>query len=312
MNKETAMREAFGKALLDFADKYPDLVVLDADVSNSTQTVMFAKEFPERFFNIGVAEANMVDIAGGMATCGLKPVASTFAIFISLKATDQVRNVVCYNNLPVILVGGYAGLSDSFDGTSHQSLTDVAIMRAMPNMTVLVPADGIEMKQALEIAIKINGPVYIRSSRNPSPMLFEDEPPMEKDKIRKIRDGSDITIAVNGIPTFMAIQAAEELENDGISVDLLCVSTIKPFDKDTLVKSVSKTRKILTVEEHSVIGGLGSTIAESLPEDHPVRLRMVGIHDQFTETGPYIDLLKKYGISTKNIIHKAKELVQKP
>ena len=205
MSDQVAMRAAFGEALLEMAPHHPKLVVLDADVSHSTQTVHFGKKYPGRFFNAGAAEANMVDMAGGMATCGLHPVASTFAIFMTLKATDQIRNNLCYNNLPVILVGGYAGLSDSFDGASHQSVIDLVIMRAMPNMKVMVPADAVEMKQALSIALKEPGPVYIRSSRNPSPVLFNNEPEMELGKIRKIGEGKDITIAVCGIPTYMAI-----------------------------------------------------------------------------------------------------------
>ena len=189
-HREIAMRNAFGEALLNLASDFPRMVVLDADVSSSTQTVHFGKKYPDRFFNIGVAEANMVDIAGGLASCGLHPVVSTFAIFLALKATDQIRNVLCYNNLPVTLVGGYAGLSDSFDGASHQSITDLAIMRAMPNMKVLVPADAVEMEQALRIAMEEEGPVYIRSSRNPTPVLFENQAAMEIGKVRKIRNDS--------------------------------------------------------------------------------------------------------------------------
>jgi transketolase len=311
MSVEKSMRTALGEALLELAGPYPELVVLDADVSNSTQTILFAKEYPERFFNIGVAEANMVDIAGGMATCGLKPVASAFAIFIALKATDQVRNVVCYNNLPVILVGGYAGLSDSFDGASHQSITDLAVMRAMPNMTVLSPADAVEMKQALACAMNQHGPVYIRGSRNPGPVLFEHAPAMELGKIRRICQGSDITVVVTGFPTYMAMEAARNLEKEGVSVDLLSVSTIKPLDKETLLDSVSRTGRVLTVEEHSIVGGLGGAVAELISKEYPAKMEMIGIEDQFTETGPYLDLLEKYGISAGNICHRAKEILSK-
>jgi transketolase len=301
-----AMRAAFGEALLEHAEKYSDMVVLDADVSSSTQTVHFGKKYPDRFFNVGVAEANMVDIAGGMATCGLKPIASTFAIFMALKCTDQIRNNICYNNLPVILVGGYAGLSDSFDGASHQSITDIAIMRAMPNLKVIVPGDAVEMKQAIGIALKEKGPVYIRSSRNPSPVLFDGQPEMEMGKIRKIREGKDITIAVCGIPTYMAMEAAEKLEKEGIGVDLLNVSTIKPLDEETLIRSAKKTGKVLTIEEHTIKGGLGGAVAEVLSKKCPVTIDNIGINDTFTGTGPYPELLEKYGISTQKIIEKIK------
>ena len=311
MNQEVAMRDAFGKALLELADKTPQMVVLDADVSSSTQTIHFGKKYPERFFNVGVAEANMVDIAGGMATCGLHPVVSTFAIFLTLKATDQIRNVLCYNNLPVILVGGYAGLSDSFDGASHQSLTDLAVMRAMPNMKVLVPADAVEMAQALRLAMEEEGPVYIRSSRNPTPLIFENQAVMEMGKARKIRDGKDLTIAVCGVPTFMAMEAAEKLESKGIAVDLLNISTLKPLDEEAIIESVSKTGKMLTIEEHSVIGGLGNAVADVLAKSGCGQMDFVGIRDEFTETGPYMELLAKYGISVNAITEKATQLIVK-
>lgn len=304
-----SMREAFGRSLLDLADKFPEMVVLDADVSSSTKTLEFGKDHPQRFFNVGVAEANMVDIAGGMATCGLKPVISTFSIFVALKCTDQIRNVVCYNNLPVILVGGYAGLSDSFDGTSHQSIADLAILRSMPNMVVVVPGDATEVHHALEQSLDRDGPTFIRLSRNPTPVLFENQPPLEIGQIRRLRDGSDITIGVCGVPTFMAVDAAEQLASEGISVDLLEISTLKPLDTETLVESVSKTGKILTVEEHSVYGGLGSAVAEVLSRECPAKMDYIGLEDTFAESGPYTELLAKYGISQRSIEQKAKALL---
>jgi len=308
-NKEVSMRIVFGRSLVELADKFPQMVVLDADVSTSTQTLLFGKAHPNRFFNVGVAEANMADIAAGMATCGLRPVVSTFAIFISIKCTDQIRNVVCYNNLPVVFVGGYAGLSDSFDGASHQSVIDLAILRAMPNMTVIVPADAVELRQALEQALCHNGPTFIRACRNPTPVLFENGPPLEIGRIRKIRDGGDITICVCGVPVFMAVEAAEQLAKEGFSVDLLEVSTLKSMDVETLVTSASKTGRVLTIEEHSVIGGLGSAVAETLGKYCPVRMDFVGIADTFAESGPYIPLMAKYGISQEAIIQKAKSLL---
>jgi transketolase len=228
---------------------------------------------------------------------------------MALKCTDQIRNVVCYNNLPVVFAGGYAGLSDSFDGASHQSVADLAIMRAMPRMTVVVPGDGNEVYQALEAALHRSGPTFIRLARNPSPVLFDADPPLEIGKIRKLRDGDNVTIAVCGIPVSMAIDAAQELEQDAISVDLLEVSTLKPMDTKALVASVSKTGAILTVEEHSVIGGLGSAVSEVISRKCPVKMDILGIEDTFAESGSYADLLAKYGISQQAIVERAKKLL---
>jgi len=308
--KKIAMRQALGEVLLKLGDEVPELVVLDSDVSSSTQTIHFGRKFPDRFFNVGVAEANMVDIAGGMATCGLRPVASSFAIFLTLKGAEQIRNVICYNKLPVILLGGYAGLSDSFDGASHQSITDIAVMRAMPNLNVIVPADSVELTQAMEQMINFNGPSYIRICRNPTHVLFENKESFKFGKIRKIQEGTDITIAACGVPVSMAIEAAEELRTIGISAEVLNVSTIKPIDTETLVNSVQKTGCILTVEEHTIVGGMGSAVAETLMKSFPVKMDSIGISDIFTETGPYLELLKKYNISKESIIEKALKLIK--
>lgn len=302
--KQISMRQSFGEKLLELAPQMPELVVLDADVSSSTQTIHFGKKYPERFFNVGVAEANMVDIAGGMATCGLRPVASAFAIFIALKATDQVRNNICYNNLPVVLVGGYAGLSDSFDGASHQSITDLAIMRAMPNMKVLAPADGPEFARLLEESLKLDGPTYFRICRNETPIISTNYPPVLFGKIQVLKEGADITLAACGITVPMAVEVAEQLKATGISAEVLNVSCLKPLDAETLIKSASKTGHVITIEEHNVIGGLGSAVSECLMQNHPVKVDMIGIQDTFTETGPYNELLAKYGISADNIIER--------
>jgi transketolase len=306
---QVSMREAFGEALVELAGRHPEMMVLDADVSASTRTVLFAKKYPDRFFNLGVAEGNMVDMAAGMATCGLRPVAATFALFISLKGGEQIRQTICYNNLPVVLAGSYAGLSDSFDGASHQSILDVAVMRAMPNMAVVVPADAIEVRQALAAALRCDGPTYLRICRNPVPVLFEDAAPLEIGRIRQLREGSDVTIAVCGVPTYMALEAAERLACDGIRADVLEVSTVKPMDETTLVNSVRKTGRVLTVEEHSVIGGLGSAIAETLGRLLPVPIGSIGVPDCFPESGPYPELLEKFGISTGEIESRSRRLI---
>jgi transketolase len=307
--RQAAMRDAFGEALLALADKYPEMTVLDADVATSTRTAQFGARYPDRFFNVGVAEGNMVDMAAGMATCGLRPVVSTFAIFLSLKGTDQIRNIIAYNNLPVILAGNYAGLSDSYDGASHQAILDIAMMRAVPNMAVILPGDGIELRQALEGALVRNGPTYIRMCRNSTPVLFEDAAPLEIGKIRKLRDGADLTIAASGVPVFMAIQAAESLAAEGISVDLLEVSSIKPKDVGALAASVRKTGRILTVEEHTVCGGMGSAVAEALAPTALGPIHMLGIEDRFTESGDYTRLLAKYGISADHIVRRGRAIV---
>jgi transketolase len=230
-------------------------------------------------------------------------------LFLTLKGADQLRNVVCYNNLPVILAGNYAGLSDSYDGASHQSIFDIATVRVMPNMTVVVPADGVELSQALTAALRRDGPTYIRICRNPTPVLFAGESPLEIGKIRKLKNGNDLTIAVCGVPTSMAIEAADRLAQRGVAVDLLEVATIKPIDAEALVESARKTGKILTVEEHTIYGGLGSAVAEVLSQRAPARMGMIGIQDTFAESGDYNALLRKYGISVERIESEAMRLV---
>ncbi|MCF7954152.1 MAG: 1-deoxy-D-xylulose-5-phosphate synthase [Spirochaetales bacterium] len=315
VNKEhaAAMRDVFGKHLVEMGKTHPELMVLDADVSGSTRTGWFGDAYPERFYNVGVAEANMVDVAAGLATAGYHPVISTFSIFLALKGTDQIRNVLCYNCLPVIIAGGYGGISDSFDGASHHALTDLAIMRAFPNMTVLSPGDGQEVKDALEEAMKINGPVYIRLSRNETPLLFEGRESLKVGKARKIAeyDEADLSIAVSGIPTYMAVEAQQQLKAEGITAELLEISSIKPIDAEALQASAKKSGKLLTVEEHNIRGGVGSACAEAVSREVPCLIDMIGIEDTFTESGPYDKLMTKYGISVDAIVKRAKKLAEK-
>ncbi|MFA5028117.1 MAG: transketolase C-terminal domain-containing protein [Candidatus Methylomirabilota bacterium] len=307
--KLVAMRDALGQALVDLAPEIPELVVLDADVSASTKTAAFAEAYPDRFFNIGVAEANMADIAAGMATCGLRPVINTFALFLALKCADQIRNTICYNNLPVVLAGAYGGLSDSFDGASHQAILDIGMLRTLPNLAVIVPADAEEMKQALALALRRNGPTYLRGCRNETPVLFEGAEPFRIGKARKLRDGSDLTIAACGVPVAMAMEAAERLARDGISVDLLAVATVKPIDEAALAASAAKTRVVLSVEEHNVVGGFGAAVAEALARRAPAKMEFIGVADRFTESGPYDALMQKYGITVEAIVARARKLV---
>jgi transketolase len=308
--KLLSMRDALGQTLVELAPEIPELVVLDADVSASTKTAGFAKAYPERFFNVGVAEANMADIAAGMATAGLRPVINTFSLFLALKCADQIRNTICYNNLPVVLAGAYGGLSDSFDGASHQAILDIAMMRTLPNMVVIVPADAEETKQALKMALRRNGPTFIRGCRNETPVLFEGAEPFRIGKARKLRDGKDLTIAACGIPVLMAMEAAERLAKDGISVDLLAVATVKPIHEKALAASASKTGAVLAVEEHNIYGGFGGAVAEALAKHAPAKMDFIGVQDRFTESGAYDALMKKYGISVDAIVAKAKALVK--
>ena len=297
-----AMRDAFGMKLVELGATHPELVVLDADVSSSTKSAMFGKAYPDRFFNVGVAEANMVDIAAGMATAGLRPVVNAFAIFLALKGTDQIRNTICYNNLPVIIAGAYGGLSDSFDGASHQAITDIAIMRALPNMQVIVPSDSAQAEQALEYALKQDGPVYIRLNRNAMPDL----PKAEVISTVRIAEGSDVTIAANGITASFAVEAATLLAKKGIKADVYSVPMVKPFGVDPIIESVARTGRLLTVEEHVLAGGFASAVSEVfMKRGISCRFDAIGIEDTFTESGPYIPLLAKYGISAENIAERA-------
>ncbi|WP_319476321.1 transketolase C-terminal domain-containing protein [Marispirochaeta aestuarii] len=309
-DKQVSMRDAFGQALVEIGKTKPELVVLDADVSSSTKTGLFGAAYPDRFFNVGVAEANMTDVAAGLATCGYRPVISTFALFLALKCTDQIRNVICYNNLPVVIVAGYGGLSDSFDGASHQALTDIAIMRALPNMRVVVAADGKEAEEALKEALEHDGPTYIRISRNPAPLLEIDEP-FKTGKGRILREGKDCTIATAGVPVPMALEAAEKLAAEGISAEVLELHTIKPVDTDLLKKSVGKTGAVVSAEEHNIYGGIGGAVAEALSRSTPAPMEYVGVADTFTESGPYDTLLTKYGISVEAITEAVKKAVKR-
>ncbi len=304
-----AMREAWGKALVKMGKTHPELVVLDADVSSSTKSSYFQKEYPSRFFNCGVAESNMVGTAAGLASSGFRPVVNAFAIFLALKGTDQIRNAIAYNNLPVIIAGAYGGLSDSYDGASHQSISDIAIMRAIPNLKVIVPSDSNQAEQALEYALKQDGPVYIRLNRNPMPDL-EKSIEFEDGKAIKIKDGKDITIVSNGITTSFALDASKELESKGYSVELISSPFVKPLDENTILKSISKTKKLITVEEHNVIGGFSSAVSESIVrEGLSCKFKAIGIEDTFTQTGDYIELLSHYGISKDNIVKQALKIL---
>jgi transketolase len=305
------MRDAFGQKAVELGKTNKKLVVLDADVSGSTKSSYFAKEFPDRFFNCGAAEANMAGVAAGLAAAGMHPVINAFAIFLELKSTDQIRNDLCYNKLPVVIAGAYGGLSDSYDGASHQAITDIAIMRAMPNMEVIVPADNNQARQALEYALTRQNPVYIRLNRNQLPDLPAAKDFASGDSV-KLKTGGEVTIAANGITASMCLQAAALLAKDGIEAEVLSVPFVKPCGGKGLAASVKKTGRLVTVEEHNVFGGFGSACLEKLKiAGLEFTFDAIGIEDTFTETGGYDELLTKYGLSPKAIAKRVKKLVGK-
>ena len=303
------MRLVFGETLCDLAEEFRDMVVLDADVSSSTQTKPFGCKYPDRFFNFGIAEANMVGAAAGMAACGLVPVVSTFAFLITLRAGDQVRSLIAYNRLNVKLAAGYAGLSDYADGASHQSVFDLAAVRAMPNMTVLVPSDIETTRGAVRAMLEYGGPVYLRLSRDYVGSFHGGNESFAVGGARLICDGCDVTIAVCGTLLPYAIEAAEHLKKRGITAAVLEFPTIKPFDNDMLLKYARKTGAVVSVEEHSVVGGLGGAVAECIADACPVVLKRVGIKDTFAESGSYTELLERYGLTTRHIIKAVEDVL---
>lgn len=308
----TQMREAFGKHLAELGKTHPELVVLDADVSSSTKSAHFGKAFPERFFNVGVAEGNLAGVAAGLATAGYHPVINAFAIFLSLKSLDQIRNDMCYNNLPVVIAGAYGGLSDSFDGASHQAIEDIAIFRAIPNMEVIVPSDARQAELALDYALTRNNPVYIRLNRNAMPDIDTDKDAFFQAKAVKCVEGKDITIAANGITASMACDAAKLLEAEGISAEVFSVPFVKPIDTASIFESAKKTGALVTVEEAVLNGGFSGAIAEeAFRSGFTCKVKNIGFDDCFGETGPYVPLLAKYGLSAENIAAEARKLLAK-
>ncbi len=305
-----SIRDGFGEALVEIGAENKDIVVLDADVSGSTRTAKFGNKYPERFFNVGIAEQNMVSLASGLALGGKIPFVSTFSFLLVSKALDQVRTGIAYPNLKVRIAGGYGGLSDSYDGPTHHAISDINIMRGIPNMKVVVVADAISAKVITKESLQWDGPVFIRLSRAEVPVIFDHNYSFKLGKGNLITKGKDITIIANGVMVFKAMEAAAKLEEEGISVELIEMASIKPIDKEMIKKSSRKTNAVITVEEHNIIGGLGSAVAEVMATNGINKpLSMIGIEDVFTETGDYENLLKKYGLSIENIINKAKKIM---
>ena len=306
-----ATRDAYGEALKELGAQYPEIVVLDADLSASTKTKDFADVYPDRFFDCGIAEGNMMSVAAGLASCGKIPFASTFAVFGAGRAYEQIRNSICYSKLNVKIALTHAGLTVGEDGATHQMLEDIALMRVLPNMTVIVPADAAETKAAVKWAASYHGPVFIRMGRAKCDDITDPEQPFIPGKAAMLRKGYDLTIIACGIMTGKAMQAADILTGAGISARVINMSSIKPIDESAIIKAAEDTGAILTAEEHSVKGGLGSAVAEVVVKNCPVPMAMVGVEDQFGESGTADDLLKAYGLTAAKIAETAMRLYKK-
>lgn len=298
-----SIREVYGTALAELADKNENIVVLDADLSGSTKSGIFGKSHPERFFNMGIAESNMVATAAGLASVGKIPFVNTFTVFLTTLGLISTRAQVCYGNLNVKLGGAYCGMSDAFDGSSHHAIEDIAVMRSLPNMTVIVPSDAACTRWATEFAIEHNGPVYLRLSRDVYPDLYGDSSKFECGKGAIVRDGSDMTVIACGLLVHKAIEAAEMMEKKGVSVRVVDMYSIKPIDKELILKCARETGAIVTAEEHNIFGGLGGAVSEVLAWGGAgVPTEFVGIQDTFTESGPYPMLLAKYGLDANGVV----------
>lgn len=309
--KCVATRESYGNALKELAAEGADnLVVLDADLSAATKTGIFKKAFPERHINCGIAESNMMCVAAGLSTMGLVPFASSFAMFASGRAFEQIRNSIGYPHLNVKIGATHAGISVGEDGASHQCCEDFALMRSIPGMTVICPADDVEAKQAVKAAYALDGPVYLRFGRLAVPVFHSDDYKFEIGKGEVITEGTDVTIIANGLMVAEAIEAEKMLKADGISAEIINIATIKPLDKELVVNSAKKTGRVITVEEHSIIGGLGEAVCAALSEECPTSVKRIGVNDEFGHSGPAKDLLKQFGLSAENIYKVAKEFVK--
>lgn len=303
-NIKKATRQSYGEALLELGKENKNIVVFDADLSTATKTNIFAKEFPERFYDMGIAEQNMISTAAGMSTCGKIPYASTFAVFAAGRAYDQIRNSVCYPKLNVKICATHAGVTVGEDGATHQMIEDISLMRTLPNMTVLSTSDDVQTKWAVKEISKINGPVYLRLSRLATPIIYGENQKFEIGKAVQIGEGTDATIFATGVTVSEAIRAQEILKNNGIAVRVVDIHTIKPIDKEMIIKCAKETKKLISVEDHNVIGGLGSAIAEVLTEGYPVKLVRMGINDTFGKSGKAIELMQYFGITAENIVEK--------
>ncbi|MBN1361938.1 MAG: transketolase family protein [Sedimentisphaerales bacterium] len=307
--EEINMRLAYGEALVELGRTHPDVVVLSADVSNSDHSFMFEQAYPERFFNVGIAEPCLVDVAVGFACSGKVPLANTFSFLFATRALEMVRTHLCYGKANVKLMGAYSGLSDSFDGPTHHSITDLAIMRSLPNMTVVVPGDPVGLKKLLPLVVEWQGPVFFRLTRNEAPVLFDDRYEPRIGQAVTLRQGRHVTLIGMGMMLSRCLDTAETLAAEGIEARVIEMHTLKPLDVACVQKAATETGALVTVEEHSIVGGLGAAVAEVVTDSLPVPVKRVGIADRFTETGPYNDLLDNYGMSLDDIIAAARNAI---
>ncbi len=307
MAELVSMRIAYGQALVELGKANPDVVVLSADVSNSDHSFMFEEVFPDRFFNVGIAEQSLVDVAVGLAYSGKIPFANTFAFLFATRALEMVRSHVCYGEANVKLMGAYAGLSDSFDGPTHHSVTDIAIMRSLPKMSIVVPSDPVGLAKLLPQAAEWPGPVFFRLNRNEVPVLFDDGYDPKIGQAITLRPGNDVTLICAGLMVSRCLDAAEALAGEGIDARVLEVHTVKPLDVEGVLQAARETGALVTVEEHSIVGGLGGAVAEAVTDAYPVPVKRVGLADRFAETGPYFEMLDRYGMSVEDIAAAARQ-----
>lgn len=301
-NLKKATRQSYGEALLELGKENEKVVVFDADLSTATKTNLFAKVFSNRFFDMGIAEQNMISTAAGMATCGKIPYASTFAVFAAGRAYDQIRNSVCYPKLNVKICATHAGITVGEDGATHQMIEDISLMRTLPNMTVISTSDDIQTKWAVKEISKINGPVYLRLSRLATPIIYDENQEFEIGKAVQIGEGTYATIFATGVTVSEALKAQEILKQEGINIRVVDIHTIKPIDEDVIVKCAKETKKLISIEDHNVIGGLGSAISEVLTQEYPAKLIRLGINDTFGKSGKATELMKYFGITADNIV----------
>lgn len=301
-NIKKATRQSYGEALLELGKENEQIVVFDADLASATKTNLFAKEFPNRFFDMGIAEQNMISTAAGMATCGKIPYASTFAVFAAGRAYDQIRNSVCYPKLNVKICATHAGITVGEDGATHQMIEDISLMRTLPNMTVISTSDDIQTKWAVKEISKLNGPVYLRLSRLATPVIYDENQKFEIGKAVQIGEGTDATIFATGVTVSEALKAQEELKIKGIDVRVVDIHTIKPIDRDIIVKCAKETKRLISIEDHNIIGGLGSAISEVLTDEYPVKLTRLGINDTFGKSGKATELMKYFGIIDEDLV----------
>ena len=304
LNIRKATRESYGEALLELGKENKNVVVFDADLSSATKTSIFAKEFPERFFDMGIAEQNMMSTAAGMSTCGKIPYVSTFAVFAAGRAYDQIRNSICYPNLNVKICATHAGITVGEDGATHQMIEDISLMRTVPNMTVISTSDDTQTKWAVKEISKIQGPVYLRLARLATPKIYEENQKFEIGKAVQIGDGIDATIFATGVTVAEALKAQEILKEKGIEIRVVDIHTIKPIDKEMIIKCAKETKRLISIEDHSIIGGIGSAISEVLTEEYPAKLERMGIKDTFGKSGKAERLMQYFGITAKDLEEK--------